>query len=382
MSKLEYLKSIGEEIINLKARSLYREVGVREALIDFTSNDYLGLSELMEPISGAVILGSSASRVLSGTKDAHLLLEDNLEEHFAVNSALFFGSGYLANVGTLSALIGRNDVVFSDKFCHRSLLDGIYLSGAKHKRYKHNNLSHLEDLLRTASKTRSSAQQFFVITESVFSMDGDLAPLREIAELVKLYNALLIVDEAHAIGVFGELGRGRCFMEGVMPDTLAVLGTASKSFCSYGGFFLGSKVVKEYLINKAPTFIFSTALPPFVCESLRNNLKIISANSDLGKTALDNASFFRKELASSGAYDFCTLNFDSRSHIVPLILGSEEKALRLQQKLSLEGILIAVIRPPTVPPGTSRIRFSIRANHEKEDLRKVAYLVADTLKDL
>jgi len=379
MNKRRYIDTLQSEIDLLKERSLFRQSIASEVALDFTSNDYLGLKSIKSTGLPLLIHGASASRVLSGTYESHLNLESAISRFIGSESALLFGSGYLANIGTVSALIGRKDVVLSDKYSHRSLLEGVRLSGAKHSRFKHNSLEHLESLLLKASKPRAPGQNIFIITESVFSMDGDLAPLREIVFLSKKYDALLIVDEAHAIGVYGV---ARCVEEGVLDDTLAVLGTCSKAFSGYGGFFVGEKVVRDYLINKASSFIYSTALPPALCDVLIDNIRFIEDSPELGKRALENAEFFRSQLKLSGAYECCSLLIDSQSHIVPLVLGEEGKILKLKSALEGEAISVAAIRPPTVPSGTSRIRFSIRADHEREELRRVAYLVSDILREL
>ncbi len=382
MSNSEFINGLALSIDEIKHRGLYRDLSISSASLDFTSNDYLGLRTMSGVSSLGRVVGASASRVLSGTSESHFMLEEGLARYFGVKSALLFGSGYLANLGTLSALISRRDIVLSDKFCHRSLLEGAHLSCAEHKRFRHNDMTHLEDILRTTSVKRSSDQRIFIVTESVFSMDGDLAPLREMQSLCKKYEAMLIVDEAHALGVFGDSGRGRCSEEEITGEMLAILGTASKSLCGYGGFFLGNQIVKEYLINKSSSFIYSTALPPILCDSILANLNFIETLPNLGKSVLENADFFRSELARAGAYDYCILLPESRSQIVPLILGDENKVIRLRDLLKLQGVSIAVIRPPSVPEGTSRIRFSIRADHEREDLRRLAYLVAESLKGL
>ena len=375
----KYLEHLTSEITWLKEGSLYRESKVTEVGLDFTSNDYLGLKSIKSDALTIPISGASASRVLSGTYQAHLNLEESISNFIGSESALFFGSGYLANIGTLSALIGRKDIVFSDKYSHRSLLEGIQLSGAKHIRFRHNDLEHLEHFLKQSGTSRVAGQNIFIVTESVFSMDGDLAPLKEIMGLVKKYDAMLIVDEAHAIGVFGA---GRCQEEGVFDDTLAVLGTCSKAFSGYGGFFAGPKVARDFLINKASTFIFSTALPSALCDALIDNIEFIKANPNLGSIALDNAEFFRRQLNEAGVYANCSHHIGSQSNIVPLVLGNELKVLKLKSALLMQGISVSAIRPPTVPVGTSRIRFSVRSDHEQQDLKRVAHFVADILKEI
>lgn len=376
MNKQRYIDELMSELDSLKRYSLYRESKTTESALDFTSNDYLGLRSNKSRGLTSPILGASASRVLSGTCVSHLNLENAISRYIGSDSALLFGSGYLANIGTLSALLGRKDLVFSDKYSHRSLLEGIQLSGAKHSRFRHNDLAHLESMLIKADKSRAQDQNIFIVTESVFSMDGDLAPLKEISSLSKQYKTLLIVDEAHAFGVYGN---GRCIEEGIFEDTLAVLGTCSKAFSGYGGFFAGSKVIRDYLINKASSFIYSTALPPALCDVLIDNIKFIEESSEPGRRALENAEFFRQQLKLSGAYEYCSVILDSQSNIVPFVLGEEERVLKLKNSLAEENVLVAAIRPPTIPKGTSRIRFSIRADHEREDLRRVAYLVSDIL---
>ncbi len=374
MYNSDYIDEIALKIDSLKASSLYRETKVPKGGRDFTSNDYLGLLNIASPVKQIALRGAVASRVLSGTSESHMRLEEALASYAGTESALLFGSGYLANLGTLSALVGRKDLVFSDKYSHRSLLDGIQLSGAKHLRFKHNDLDHLEGLLKKAIVSRREKQNYFIVTESVFSMDGDLAPLSELVALARKYSALLIIDEAHAVGVYGS---GRCKAEGVLADMLAVLGTCSKSFCGYGGFFLGPQIVREYLVNKASSFIFSTALPSDLCDVLIENIELIKNSPRLGQLALEKAEYFRGQLETSGLNKHCSLVGESKSHIVPFVLGEEKKVLELKNALAERNILVAAIRPPTVPSGTARIRFSIRADHSLDDLDAVISIMRE-----
>ncbi len=346
-------------------------------LLSFSSNDYLGLARdqrLKDAAMQAVNRfgsGATASRLLAGHLKIHEELELDLARMMGSEAALVFGSGFLANLGVLSALAARGDGVFSDWLNHASLIDGIRLSRADCSRYRHKDLDHLEDLLRKSGATGKK----IIVSESLFSMDGDIAPVRGLAELAERYGALLIIDEAHAIGVMGSNGGGVCRLPGneVRPDV--VVGTLSKALGGYGGFVACSQSIRKLLINRARSFIFSTGLPPACLGSGREAVSIVASNPEMGRALLEKARWFRGLLAQSG------LNLpEFESHILPVPIGGNEEACHFSELLIGRGLLIRAIRPPTVPVGTSRVRLSMTLSMTDQALREAAGIIAESAK--
>ncbi len=334
--------------------------------IDLSSNDYLGLASdirLRSHFHQQERLGASASRVLCPPLHIHAELESELAQCTDMESALLFGSGYLANIGTLSSLIDRKDIVLSDKYIHASLLDGIRLSMGRHLRVNHNDLDHYESRLKEATSGRKAGEEIFIVTESVFSMDGDIAPIKEIYLLAKRYDATLIIDEAHAIGVFGVSGGGVFSSSGLSSEGVVLLGTLSKSLASYGGFVSSTQEIIQYLISTARSFLFSTALPNIVVEPALTALRLIKEHPDWGKEVLEKSQIFIKKLQEQGVSVS-----NNGTHIVPVFTGDEKRTIRIQKLLAEKGILISGIRPPTVPQGTSRLRCSLSRTHSVEDI--------------
>ena len=337
--------------------------------VNFGSNDYLGLSQ-GETVRSAVVAtlaaegaGVSASRVLSGTRDAHVELERSLAEWLGKESALLFGAGYLANLGVLSALLGRHDTVVADRFVHASILDGISLSGAKLLRYRHNCC---DDLRRALKVAAARGRRIAIVTESLFSMDGDLAPLEQISALAAEFGAFLIVDEAHALGVFGAAGAGVASAS-VREQISVITGTLSKACGSYGGFAACSAPVRELLVSTARSFLFNTGLPA-TCAAAASAAIAEIRRGNLGSELLAKAARLRQELQSLG------LNAGaSESHIVSVIVGSSERAIALSQALEESGILVPAIRSPTVAKGSERLRISLTSAHTD---RQIAALTA------
>ncbi len=344
--------------------------------LNFSSNDYLNLTNDRHLKKAAVNAikkwgcGATGSRLMSGGLPLHTELEKKFAEFFGYESALLFGSGFLTNLGVISALAEKSDEIFFDRLDHASLIDGIRLSGAKWQRFKHNDLTDLEKLLKT-----SSSQKKFIIVDSLFSMDGDIAPLKKIAKLAKKYKAFLIVDEAHAVGIMGKQGRGLCSKLKIKPDIIT--GTLSKTFGTYGGFVCCSQEIKEWLINSARTFIFSTALPPAIIGSTLKALELIKTQPDLGQKLLDKANYFYQLLKEAG---LTLLPFESQ--IIPIIIGSNELAIKMADKLWQEGVYVKAIRPPTVPKGTARLRLSITLAHSKNDLKTAAKKIINAAREL
>jgi len=336
--------------------------------IDFSSNDYLGLEghaalkEASQKATEKLGTGSSASRLLSGDLDIHHQLEEKVADFKGKERALVFNSGYQANAGIISSLCRKGDVIFSDRLNHASIIDGIMLSGARFFRFRHNDPDSLESLLR---KERHKFENSMIITETVFSMDGDRAPLKELISLKERYNCRIMVDEAHATGIFGKRGSGIAEEDGLSEKIDLVMGTFSKALGSFGAYAASSKKIIDYLINSCRSFIYSTALPPSIIAINLKSIDLIKEEPYRRKTLLDNADYFRKGLEEQ--------NFKVRgsSQIIPLIVGDSGKAMALSRRLRERGFWALPIRPPTVPMGESRLRFSLTYHHTKDILGRL-----------
>jgi 8-amino-7-oxononanoate synthase len=347
-------------------------------ILNFSSNDYLGLVRDQRLKDAAIRAinrfgcGATASRLLAGHLKLHEELESDLAGMMGTEAALVFGSGFLTNLGVLSTLAEPGDEVFSDWLNHASLIDGIRLSRAHCSRYRHKDLEHLENLLKNSRPVGKR----LIVSESVFSMDGDIAPLMGLAQLAHHYEALLIIDEAHAIGIMGGKGGGVCRSPGneLRPDV--VIGTLSKALGGYGGFVACSQSVRKFLVNKARSFIYSTGLPPPCLGSSRAAVSIVTSTPELGKTLLEKARRFRGLLAQRG------LNVPQfESHILPVLIGSNEATTYFSKLLLERGLLVKAIRPPTVPAGTSRVRLSITLSITDEALEKAASIIAKSAEE-
>jgi len=337
--------------------------------VNFCSNDYLGLAaspvlreRVAEAVRNAERVGGTGSRLLSGQTEKWRELEQNFAEFAGTEAALFFTTGYAANVGLLSSLVGKDDIIFSDELNHASLIDGMRLSGARKVIYPHLGLSALEDALR---REAGAPRRKVVVTESVFSMDGDIAPLPEIVNLTEKYNAVVVLDEAHATAVHGPGGRGLAAAEGLTHRVLAIVHTCGKALASAGAFVCGSAVLKEHLLNHARTFVFSTALPPYFAAQIQAALELAEGMDKERKTLLERACGFRAILQAEG-FDVA----DSGSQIVPVILGGNDPALDAAEHLQREGFAVRGIRPPTVPEGRARLRLSLTARSPEHELMR------------
>ena len=330
--------------------------------IDLSSNDYLGLSqhpEIIKKAREAALLGSgtAASRLMTGSTFLHNELEERIAEFKGKPSALIFNSGYQANVGIISALLGKGDVVFSDRLNHASIVDGIRLSSAKLFRFKHNNATHLKELLERERHNYSNA---FIITETVFSMDGDISPLKDIVRLKEKYDCMVMVDEAHATGIFGQNGSGIAQKEGVTDKIDIIMGTFSKALGSFGAYAAMSKELKIYLINTCRSFIYSTALPPAVIAANIAAIDVVKNEPYRGEALLANADHLRKRLTEEG------FNVKGNSQIIPVMIGSNEDAVSICELLKRKGYWTLAVRPPTVPKGEARLRLSVCFHHDKK----------------
>ncbi len=364
------LARLAAELEQLESRSQLRSLDHIEG-VNLCSNDYLALSReprlkaaVVEALRGEAHPGSTGSRLLSGNDPAWEALEEEFAAFTGAEAALFFSSGYAANLGLLSALLRPEDLVFSDSANHASLIDGIRLSRARKVIFPHLDLNFLED--RLADSRRERCERFIVI-ESLFSMEGDRAPLAEIAALAAQYGAALIVDEAHATGVLGPEGRGLVTEAGVRDAVFASVHTCGKALASAGAFVAGSDILKRFLVNRARTFIFSTALPPYMAHQIRTALKLAQQADDRRKRLLSLADALRGRLKELGLD-----TGRSDSQIVPVMLGSNDSALRAAEALQRAGFAIRAIRPPTVAPGTARLRISLNAGLSETDCDRIA----------
>jgi 8-amino-7-oxononanoate synthase len=339
-----------------------------ESLLDFSSNDYLGLSEHVELKNAAKKAiekfgtSSSASRLLSGDLNLHHDLEERIAIFKGKQSALVFNSGYQANLGIISSLCKTGDAVFCDRLSHASILDGILLSGAKLFRFRHNDIEHLEQLLR---KSTGKFKYRLIITESIFSMDGDKSPLREIVDLKWKYGCEILVDEAHATGIFGPNGAGVVAEHGLTDGCELIMGTFSKALGGFGAYLACSKRMRDYLVNACRSFIYSTALPAGVIAANISALDIVEREPFRRETLLANAFYFRSKLQERG------IEAKGQSQIVPLIIGDANTAVILSNNLEKKGYFVPAIRPPTVPSGESRLRFSVTYHHNRKTLQRL-----------
>jgi 8-amino-7-oxononanoate synthase len=336
-------------------------------LLSFACNDYLGLSRHPEVTAASMAAtlrygaGSGASRLISGNHREYAALEADLAAFKGTEDALVFGSGYLANLGIISALMGSRDLILFDEYSHSCLRSGAKLAGSATMEYRHNDAEHCAALL---SAHRHAHRHVLVATEGVFSMDGDRAPLAALAQTCDQHDAWLLCDDAHGLGVLGH-GRGSAAEAGLSDRIPLQMGTLSKALGSYGGFVCASHNVCELLRNRARTFVYSTGLPPGVVAAATKALQLIAADPALTAEPLRKAKTFTAltDLASA------------QSAIVPLILGASEDAVEMSGKLAEHGYFVPAIRPPTVPQGTARLRFAFSAVHHDSDIEALAHAV-------
>jgi len=351
-----------------------------DKLIDFSSNDYLALSEHPEVIAASIKYlemfgaGAGAARLMSGDLEINHLLEQEIAQLKAKEAALTFGSGYLANTGIIPALVGRGDLIITDRLSHASIYDGCLLSGAKTMRCRHNDLEHLRQMLQ---EKRSQYNSCLVVVESIYSMDGDRCPLVDLVQLKKEHNFLLMVDEAHATGLYGENGAGVIEEENVSQEVDIAMGTFGKALGSYGAYAAASRDIIEYLVNRARTFIYSTALPPAVVGATLAALYLVKTEPQLRLELHEKVAFFKKQLRKNGLKDDT-----GPSQIIPVMVGDSDKAIAIAEELRLKQIYVKAVRPPTVPEGTARLRFSITRHHQKENLKACARHLAAALRNI
>jgi len=352
--------------------------GISSEQILLASNSYLDLAdvpELKQAMAEAVLkwgTGSGGARLTTGNKTPHVELEAEIAQFKGEEAAITFNTGYMANVGTISALCGKGDYIFSDELNHASIIDGIRLSKAKCFVYKHNDMADLERVILEAMA--DGEFRGMIVTDAVFSMDGDLANLPELLKIAKAHEVLLMIDEAHATGVLGKTGRGLAEHYGCEHADVTV-GTLSKAVAAEGGFVAGKQKLIDFLRNKSRSFIFTTAMAPAVAAAALNNLKFIEAHPERVQQLRDNVDYFCESLRREG------LNVaTSPSAIVPIVIGDEAKAMQISATLQEHGILIPAIRYPTVAKGSARLRASLMATHTHEELKLAAKNIAEAIK--
>ncbi len=346
-------------------------------LRDFANNDYLNLAgdERLRAAAESALkdngVGARASALICGRTPWHECLEQRLAAFERQPAALLFPTGMAANVGTIAALVRAEDVVFCDRFNHASLVDGCRLSGARLRVYRHDALDKLEQELTKAS----DAPRRWIVTDSVFSMDGDLAPLPVLCDLAERYRAELIVDEAHGTGVFGPTGRGVCEMMHVEDRVAVRIGTLSKALGCLGGFVTGPQVLIDYLWNTARTQMFSTALPPAICAAAVAAIEIIDQQPQLMAELQSRVASFHEQLATH----HLAVPTSARGPIVPILIGDAARTMNIAARLEERGFLVGAIRPPTVPQGTARLRVTITLAHDDDAINELAAALAETV---
>ncbi|MGM0569715.1 8-amino-7-oxononanoate synthase [Marinobacter sp.] len=335
-----------------------------EPVLAFCSNDYLGLASHPELVAAAAAgltaygLGGAASHLICGHHREHHRLEERLAEFTRRTGALFFSTGYMANVGVITALAGKGDTIFSDALNHASIIDGCRLSGARVQVYPHADMATLE------SQLAETGGHKLVVTDGVFSMDGDVAPLRKLSALCRQYDALLIVDDAHGFGCVGPDGRGSVLGAGLDEDEVPlVVGTLGKAFGTSGAFVAGPPVLLDYLVQKARSYIYTTAMPPSLATASCKSVELVEHGQQRRNQLARLINRFRAEAAAMG-YEL----MPSATPIQPIMIGDPHEAVRLSQSLEQRGILVTAIRPPTVPQGESRLRVTFSAAHTDEQL--------------
>jgi 8-amino-7-oxononanoate synthase len=381
---------VAERLEELRDRGLHRRLRLIEGaqgpsvtldgnpVLLLCSNDYLGLAgraEVREAAAAAALrwgAGAGASRLISGNMEPHRALESRLAAFKGYEAALLFGSGYLANTGVVAALAGRGEVVFSDELNHASIVDGCRLSRAETFVYRHGDVEHLAWGLR-----RAGGRPALIVTDGVFSMDGDVAPLPQLLELAHRHGARLMVDEAHATGAVGPGGRGSVAAAGLSGEVDLVVGTLGKALGSYGAYVCADAELVEFLVNSARPFIFSTAPPPPVAGAALAALDVLEAEPELVERLQANAATLRLALSAEG------LDVgDSATQIVPLRVGEAGQAMELCELALRRGVFAQGIRPPTVPEGSSRLRFTVMATHRTQELLGAARQVGAAAREL
>lgn len=382
--------ALAADLADLRDRDLERRLRVvrsrdgaavvtdRGRAIDFSSNDYLGLAtdaRLARAAASAHALGvgSTASRLIAGNTIEHEALERDLAAFLGAEAVLTFANGYAANVGAIPALVGRDDVIFADELNHASLIDGCRLSRARVVVYPHADASALAAALR---EHRASGRRALVVTDGMFSMDGDLAPLVDIVALAREYDAWTYVDDAHAIGVTGAAGRGTAEVLSVADEIDVLVGTLGKAFGAAGAFVAGVQPLRDLLINRARSFVFSTGPMPQQAAAAREAVRIVSGDDALRRTARANAAALRAALKERGVQ----VVGGEDAHIVPVVIGDAATTVAIGAELAQRGFLVGAVRPPTVPRGTSRLRITASAAHTREHIAGLVDAMSEVIR--
>ncbi len=337
-------------------------------LLNFATNDYLGLSghrrvqEAAECAVDEVGIGARSSALVAGRTEWHDRLERRIAQFENCDAAILFPSGYAANVGTITSLVGAGDVVFCDRLNHASLVDGCRLSRARMRVYPHGDVTALD---RDMSQFDRTEGKRLIVSDALFSMDGDAAPLKDLCEIAERHQAMLLIDEAHATGVLGSHGRGLVEEEGLEQRPIIRVGTLSKAIGAQGGFVTGSRPLIDWLFNTARTQMFSTALSPAACAAACAALDLIQEEPERRMRLRQLSTLLRREFLEAGL----AIGHSQVGPMIPVILGDAEQTMEVSRRLYDQGFLVAAIRPPTVPAGTSRLRISVMASHSEEDLR-------------
>jgi glycine C-acetyltransferase/8-amino-7-oxononanoate synthase len=380
-AELEHLEqaSLRRSLRVIESAHAGRVIYAGRSVIMLSSNNYLGLAAHPRVRQAAISaidgygLGAGASRLVAGSLEPLHRLEANLARLKSAEAALVFGSGYLANLGTLTALMGPGDAIFSDELNHASLIDGCRLAKADLKIYRHCDTDHLKALLEGSA----TARRRLIVTDSIFSMDGDFAPLREIVELAHRFEAAIMVDEAHAVGVIGPDGAGLAAEFGLQKEIDVQVGTLSKALGAYGAYITGSSVLIDFLINRARSFIYTTGLPPAIAAAADAAVEIMRAEPTRIRRLWDNAAHLRGQLEAAG-FSFRR----TESPILPLLIGEAQDALAMTSRLLERGVYAIAIRPPTVPPGTARLRITPIADHTRADLDEAILAIIECGREL
>jgi len=362
----------------LRPRRLVKSLGPGRSLIDgrelvdFSTNDYLGLARDPRLIlaSADIPTGAGASPLVTGRSEQYSQLEQDIADFEGTESALLFPSGFAANLGSVAALVGTGDTVFSDRLNHASLIDGCRLSGARLRIYHQDSLDSLDQQLKSAA----TSPRRLIVTDGLFSMDGTVAPLNQLCDLADAHDAMLLVDEAHATGVLGNTGRGTCEFLNVEAKVTLRVGTLSKAVGAAGGFVAGSAAIVDFLWHHARTQVFSTAIPPATCAAASAGLRLIAENNQLQQHLQQLATRLRQHIARLG---LDTPSVDGP--IVPIILGDPAVAVSTSARLVECGMFVPAIRPPSVPDDTARLRISLSAAHTEADVDQLADSLAKTV---
>lgn len=378
------MRDFAEEIRQRRAAGLYRSRRLMEGqhqpgmiadgkpVLAFCSNDYLGLAShpsLVEAAKNGLTedgLGGAASHLICGHHQSHHRLEERLASFTQRESALFFSTGYMANLGVITALAGKGDTIFSDELNHASIIDGCRLSGASVKIYRHGDVDHLQSLLAATDGHK------LVVTDGVFSMDGNVAPLRTLADVCRQHEALLVVDDAHGFGCIGPQGRGAVLAAGLdEQDVPLVVGTLGKALGCSGAFVAGPALLMDYLVQKARSYIYTTAMPPALARAAQVSLAL-AEQGDQRRSHLQ--TLITRFRAEAGRLGFELM--PSETPIQPIMVGDARQAVAISQALEQQGILVTAIRPPTIPEGASRLRVTFSASHTEADLDRLLQALA------